>query len=84
MQKENIRNWLVHWFEENSMIKNAKIDMLTSSSYFEEGLIDSFMFIQLIADIEEKYNLEFENEQFEDRSFSTIDGLVEIIERNLE
>lgn len=81
MKKEDIMNWLMDWFKTNSINGDAEIENLISTSYFDAGLIDSFIFIQLIADIEEKYHIEFGNEQFEDRNFSTIEGLAEIIER---
>lgn len=84
MKKEDILNWLVEWFENNSMIEATEIRKKITSSYFEEGLIDSFIFIRLISDIEEKYHIEFNNEQFEDRSFSTVEGLAEIIERSIQ
>ena len=83
MRKEDIINWLINWFGENSMMEKEEIRLFTSESYFEKGLIDSFVFIQLIEDIEEEYQIEFGNEQFEDRSFATIEGLAEIIERSL-
>lgn len=82
MRKEDILNWLVGWFESNSMIEASEIRKKISFSYFEEGFIDSFVFIRLISDIEEKYHIEFDNEQFEDRNFATIEGLAEIIERS--
>lgn len=81
MKKEDIMDWLIDWFKTNSIKGDADIGELVSVSYFEAGLIDSFIFIQLIADIEEKFHIEFSNEQFEDRKFSTIDGLAHIIER---
>lgn len=82
MRKEDILNWLVGWFESNSMIEASEIRQKISVSYFEEGFIDSFVFIRLISDVEEKYHIEFDNEQFEDRNFATIEGLAEIIERS--
>lgn len=84
MKKEDILDWLIGWFEKNSMVEAAEIRKKISTSYFEEGLIDSFVFIRLISDIEEKYHIEFSNEQFEDRKFATVEGLAEIIERSVQ
>lgn len=84
MKKEDILNWLVIWFGNNSTVDATVVRDKIYSSYFEEGLIDSFVFIRLISDIEEKYHIEFSNEQFEDRNFSTISGLAEIIERSIQ
>lgn len=84
MKRNEIMDWLIGWFKDNSTFEEAEIRGAISESYFEKGIIDSFTFIQLISDIEEKYQIEFENDQFEDRSFATIEGLTAIIERGLK
>lgn len=84
MKKSEIMDWLVEWFTENSTFEEAEIRGAIKESYFDKGIIDSFTFIQLISDIEMEYQIEFENDQFEDRSFATIEGLTAIIERSLQ
>jgi acyl carrier protein len=37
-----------------------------------------------LADLEEQFNIEFVGSDFEDRAFSTIAGLAEIIEAKLQ
>ena len=77
----SITKWIVNWFvsegeaDENSIIENL------DTNYFAAGFIDSFKFINMIADAEEEFHIEFDNDQFEDRSFSTINGLAIVIER---
>lgn len=51
----------------------------TGADYLESGWIDSMAFIKLISDVEEEYEIEFENDKFQDRSFATLDGLSEMI-----
>ncbi len=84
MKKNEIMDWLVTWFTENSTFEETEIRNVISESYFEKGIIDSFTFIQLISDIETEYQIQFANDQFEDRSFATIEGLTAIIERSLQ
>ena len=76
---EEIREWLIDWFETNGMVSRETLLANMSSNYFNEGFIDSFTFISLIGDLEEEYDIEFDNEQFLDRDFATINGLAEII-----
>ena len=76
---ESIRKWLIEWFVENGTIEEDKILDNLGSNYFNEGFLDSFTFISMIADIEEEYGIEFDNDQFLNREFATINGLAEII-----
>jgi len=50
-------------------------------NYFEAGLIDSLGVIELIESIETEFNLKFTEENFQDRRFSTINGLAAIIQQ---
>ncbi|MBQ8822351.1 MAG: acyl carrier protein [Lachnospiraceae bacterium] len=76
---ENIREWIIDWFVENGTTEKEVLCENLNSNYFNAGFIDSFVFISLIGDIEEEYDIEFDNEQFLDRDFATINGLAEII-----
>ena len=48
-------------------------------NYFECGLIDSFGIIELIDEIESHYEITIQQEHFQDRRFSSINGLAAII-----
>ena len=72
--------WLIEWFETNSDVKRDELLENWDSYYLEMGYIDSFEFISLVSDIEEQFNIQFDNDQFEDRRFSTLSGLAGIIE----
>ena len=54
-----------------------------SENYFNIGWIDSFKFMSLISDIEDNYNIEFSNEEFQNRDFASVQGLTEIINKKL-
>jgi len=73
------REWLIDWFDDNSAVSRDVVEEQTSTDYLESGWIDSMAFIKLISDIEEEYGIEFENDEFQDRSFATLDGLAEMI-----
>ena len=76
---EEIKQWIVEWFESHGGGSNVRSH--TADNYFDKGWIDSFMFITFIADLEERFKITFSNEEFQDRSFATIDGLTAIIEK---
>ncbi len=80
----NIREWVLAWFEENGSVGREVLEANPDENYFNAGYIDSFVFISLIDDIEDEFGVEFDNDQFTDRSFATINGLVAILEEMVE
>lgn len=76
---ENIKNWIIDWFVENGTATKEQVSESLDANYFNAGFIDSFTFISLIGDIEDEYDIEFDNDQFLDRDFATVNGLAEII-----
>jgi D-alanine--poly(phosphoribitol) ligase subunit 2 len=76
MQKEI--KWLLNWFKKKGINSPDKNDIL-SLNYFEAGWIDSLGIIELICDIEFHFSIRFNELHFQDRRFSTISGLAEII-----
>ena len=76
---EDIKNWLECWFSNNSSKPFEEVKTMGEQNYFNEGLVDSFGFISLLSDIEEKYGVTFSNDDFLDRSFATINGLAKMI-----
>ncbi len=77
---EKTLEWIMDWFESNTEADRNELESNIDSNYFEKGYIDSFEFINLIGDIEDTFGVQFSNDQFEDRTFSTISGLARIIE----
>ena len=70
--------WVIEWFKKHTSVSEKEINENKDENYFDLGYIDSFEFIELISDIEE-LGIELENEQFEDRRFSTISCLAGIL-----
>ena len=76
----NNREWVLNWFEENSTVDRETLEANGDKNYFDAGYIDSFVFISLIGDMEEDLGVTFDNDQFTDRSFATINGLINILD----
>ena len=71
--------WLINWFVDrgNSIPGNTQEQLQVN--YFEAGLIDSLGVIELIADIERHFRIYFNERHFQERRFSTIGGLSNLI-----
>jgi len=74
---EDILQWLLAWFQRRGPLPEGS--GFTSENYFELGLLESLDVIDLIADVEDRYGIQFESQHFEDRRFSTLAGLAELI-----
>ena len=77
----DIENWLFDWFEKNTFAKKDEISKNLEKNYFDSGWLDSFKFIELINDVEQEFQILFSNDEFQNRKFSSINGLTEIIKR---
>lgn len=76
----DVKTWIINWFEKNTDLEKQKIERDINENFLEKGWIDSFKFISFISDIETNFKIRFTNDQFQDRKFSTINGLIRIIE----
>ncbi len=79
----NIEQWVINWFAENADVEKDELINNIESNYFHEGWIDSFKFMSLIEDIEDKFDIAFDNEEFQNRNFAVLKGLIEIISSKL-
>lgn len=80
----NIKDWLIDWFEKNSELSKDEIIKNLNEDYLAKAWIDSFKFVSFVTEIEHNFKVTFSNEEFQNRSFSTINGLVKIIEERIE
>jgi acyl carrier protein len=72
--------WLVSWFrEQNADVANLPEEKIATANYFAECYIDSFGVIALISDIEERFGVRFDEDDFQNRRFATVDGLAGLI-----
>lgn len=74
------KEFVVNWFAENSICTREEIEKDLSVNYFEQGLIDSFAFLKLIAECEEKFGISFSDDDFSNDEIFTISGFISILE----
>ena len=73
-----IEAWLYSWFVERGS------DPDLNENYFESGAIDSLGAIELIEAVEKHFKFSFRQHDFQDRRFSTIAGLAEIVDERVQ
>ena len=71
----NVKEWVVQWFAEHVGIETEVIKENLDVNFFHNGWIDSFQFINFISDIEDEFDITFSNDEFQDRSFASINGI---------
>lgn len=72
-------NWLIDWFGHRGNIPGDTLEEKLRVNYFNASLIDSLGIIEMITTIESYFKISFSEKHFQDRRFSTIGGLSEII-----
>ena len=78
-----VKNWVIDWFVKNSDQEKSIVEQNFQDDYLQNHWIDSLKFIELISDVEEHYDIRFSNTDFQDRSFSTGNGLIKAIEEKI-
>ena len=78
-RKDEETRWLLDWFERRGPVPGNTLEEQRSVNYFETGLIDSLGVIELITEVEDHFGIRFSERHFQDRRFSTIGGLSDLI-----
>ena len=68
------------WFEKRGPVPGDTRQQKAACDYFAAGLIDSLAVVELISELEGRYFIRFKDSHFQERRFSTIGGVAEIIE----
>lgn len=76
----NAEQWIVDWFLAHTGMTQADLPAGLKANYFENGWLDSLVFVDFVAELEARFGIRFSNEQFQDREFATMAGLAGIIE----
>lgn len=71
--------WLLAWFKARRPDIVPPAERLDVFNYFEAGWIDSMGIIELIADAEARFGMQFSHEDFQDRRFATLGGLAAMV-----
>jgi acyl carrier protein len=74
-----VREWLLDWFENRDTWNGQRPSNEDDVNYFESGWIDSLGVIEMIEDVEARFDVRIEADCFQDRRFATLNGLSEII-----
>ena len=77
--EQEIRAWVLDWFQKQSHVPLTELENHMDENYFECGYMDSFAFIELVADTEARWGITFANDQFLNRSFATLAGFIRIV-----
>lgn len=72
--REEIINIIKNISESDEIINNPEINLL------ESGLIDSVLFIELVEELEEKFNIEIQLTQVESSTWESLDKIVLLVE----
>lgn len=70
--------WLIGWFGRKKGFAPQKT-LDPAINYFEAGWIDSMGVMDLIMEAEEHFGVRFNEKNFQDRRFVSIQGLAQII-----
>lgn len=76
--KEQASGWLCDWFVSRRKCK-GDVARLATINYFDAGLLTSLEVIEFVSEIEERFGLQFSEQDFQDPRFGTVAGLSELI-----
>jgi len=79
-----VQEWLLDWFRQQHGGKlPGELDDNDDAMFIGSGVagwLDSFGMIELIAAAEDRFDVEFSEEQFQDRQFGTVRGFSEMLD----
>lgn len=77
--EDKFQTWMLHFIARHHDISSIDVGYLLECNLFEEGFIDSMGIMNMVMEAEEEFNFSFTAEDFQDRRFSSILGMKEII-----
>ena len=78
-KEDKFQIWMLHFIARNHDISSINEEYLLECNLFEEGFIDCMGIMNMVMELEEEFDFSFTAEDFQDRRFSSILGLKEII-----
>jgi acyl carrier protein len=76
--KEQAAQWLCEWFASRRRFK-GDASALLNLNYFEAGLLTSLEVIEFVSEIEDRFGVQFSEQDFQDPRFVTVAGVAELI-----
>jgi D-alanine--poly(phosphoribitol) ligase subunit 2 len=68
-------SWLQAWFRQRA----PHVQLAPEDNYFTAGAIDSLGVIELVEDLEKTFAVRFTQDDFQDRRFSSVAGLADLL-----
>lgn len=81
---EKIKEELKEYVKEKYLSKNNAERLVDNTKLIDDGIIDSSAVLSLIMQIEDKYNIEFLDEELIPENFNTVNDLSNIIVEKLD
>ncbi len=78
-EEAKIRDFIL----ENFMAGESEEALDNDSSFLEKGIIDSMGVLELVAFVEDTYDIEIEDEELVPSNFDSVSKLVEYVRRKL-
>lgn len=75
--KYEVSNWVVEWFSVRGKIRCAVHEAL-EIDYLQSGLLASLEIVELVAELEDRFGVQFSEIEMQDPRFSTIGGIAEL------
>lgn len=72
--------WLLQWFADHKGFHKGTHAERLVTDIFASGLLDSFGVMELVAEIESRFGVVFDNDHFQDRRFKTMTGLAQMVQ----
>lgn len=79
MNDQAIAQAVLSWFEARGAVPGSAPEEKLATDFFAAGLLDSLGVVELVAHLEGRFGVRFEDRHFQQRRFSTIGGLAEIV-----
>lgn len=76
--KQEISNWVVDWFSSRAKLRCSPQEAL-SIDYLESGLLTLLEIVEFVAQLEDRFGMQFSEAQMQDPRFSTIGGIAELV-----
>lgn len=76
--KEQAAEWLCAWFVTRRKFQGDAAKLL-DINYFDAALLTSLEVIEFVSEIEDRFGVQFSEQDFQDPRFVTVAGLSELI-----
>jgi len=78
-----VQQWVIDWFVARGKIRKSVLEngleALRQTDYFEAGWLTSMEVVEFVAEIEQKFDIQFSDSDLQDSRFLTISGITELI-----